>query len=1335
MELERCPDCMQLMGNNEEKCPYCGFSLHSYEAKLHHLGLGNFLSGRYYIGKVIGEGGFGITYIGYDTKLDVKVAIKEFFPRNFVMRDSTSESGSGVVTFDAVEPVLYEKYCMRFCNEAKALAQFHEVIGLVNVLDYFMENGTAYIVMEYIDGQNFSAYIKSKGGRLGISEVLELLEPVVYALEELHKRNIIHRDISPENIMIDQKGRAILIDLGASREFGEKQESMSVLLKHGYAPLEQYSSKGKQGPYTDVYAFCATVYKAITGEIPLEVNARLPVDSLKKPSKYGIAIKDYQEAALLKGLSVYAKDRYASMEELRTDLYGQGKKKSKWRYKAACAVLAVFAAILFLGKMKSSNVTKSDKNNTSPSQNLEISEEKNMRPQGAFQVTENDEGKMVLDLSDLNLVDLNYLKEYDFSDVEELNLSGNPSLIDISGLEYLPNLKKILLENDTGIDDISVLEKLQKLEAVSLEGTGIRDISALSHIEGLQTLNLPNSIEDVTCLKNFENLKSLCMGGMISDFSFLADNKKLENLDISLCIAPLSSSVNTTVFPDLPKLKSLKTGGNFYLESLSQLPELTELFCYEGLKGFEAGKFPKLEKLSFHSVSGGLNGQMCQEINKCTNLKHISWSVDIVSDMFAQGTSETMKMLDKLDEISVTFAFYDTVKELPWEEMKSLKKLTLGLTDGVSEYSFMSTLLPDVTEHKSINLDFLNQVTTLEELHLDGYLSYNAIYSDISGCLKNKHLKKLSIKGILACKLSGIQNLDLEELTLLDQRNDSYFQYASDKKELKKIIDSLDPPKVRAPVIYGDSLEKLTLSLYQCNDFSGIGMNENLKELVLSGVSDVDKFDFLSELENLEVLSIQDCGLADFQGIGSLKNLRILSIPKAEIINTDFLKNLKRLERLDLSGDTSESRDRRQEIQNLDFMEEMENLKECNLSYRNIGNVSGLRSLKNLIFLNMEKTVFSAEQATFSDLKLLNHLLLTQDDKKNPSMLWISDLSNLEHLAYVDLTNCVLKEPSEKTEGFKNTRNFLASGTNLSSLEWMNHNEELRVIDISSTNVNDFMPLQDAKKIRKLIANDLYGGLSDLSPLQGTKDITWLEISGAQGAYLPLTDAEPLAENYRMTDLVLSRTGITDLNFLRGKKELTKLKLLGNKNLTDISGISGVSAVRRVNLNGCSILTDISPLAQLSELRNLNLGGCKSLKNLDGIKNMGKLRKLYCQNSGVENIDAVGTLEKLRLIDLSGTSLDTLSALEGKKSLKGVYLKNSRISSILPLKDCGLWCLDLTGTHISNLYKELMKFRKIKVSFRVKTNENELKNKEVEKLKERFKDGEFGSSAYLYKIK
>lgn len=323
-----CMGCMKAFPKGKDKrstCPLCGFSLESYDRAPRCIRLGSILKERYLIGRVLGEGSFGITYIGRDMLLDQIVAIKEYFPINHVSRDmleEESDTGNTVYVYAGDEDESYKNGLEKFYNEAKILAKFHGIAGVVSVIYFFYANGTAYLVMEYVDGITLKEYIKEHGPIAG-ERVLQMIHPVIKALSAIHKTGIIHRDISPDNILVNQKEELVLIDFGSAR--AERQtmtQSMTVLFKRGYTPEEQYRGRGNWGAWSDVYSLCATMYFMLTGIVPNESIERMIHDDIKLLRDMPhIRLSATEEDAIMRGMAVKANRRFQSMESLEAALY------------------------------------------------------------------------------------------------------------------------------------------------------------------------------------------------------------------------------------------------------------------------------------------------------------------------------------------------------------------------------------------------------------------------------------------------------------------------------------------------------------------------------------------------------------------------------------------------------------------------------------------------------------------------------------------------------------------------------------------------------------------------------------------------------------------------------------------------------------------------------------------------------------------------------------------------------------------------------------------------------------------------------------------------------
>ena len=314
--------CMQ-MKENSPVCEHCGYDERSSN-NTHQLPAGTIIGGQYTIGRVLGQGGFGITYMGWDNILNQRVAVKEYFPSGYAGRDNRTTKD--VTSYDSLNAKSFETNKRRFLREAESLAKLWDIPQIVRVLRYFEENGTAYIAMEYVEGEDLRQFVKRHGGPLTMEEVLDVLGPVMEALTHVHQAELVHRDISPDNIMVLPEGSSKLLDFGAARYVEnadaakDRNTSTQTILKHGFAPPEQYRSHGALGPWTDVYAICATIYFCLTGKIPAEAMNRLIEDSEVGWEKVP-GLTKRQIAVLNGGMTLKPSKRTQSVQELYQNLF------------------------------------------------------------------------------------------------------------------------------------------------------------------------------------------------------------------------------------------------------------------------------------------------------------------------------------------------------------------------------------------------------------------------------------------------------------------------------------------------------------------------------------------------------------------------------------------------------------------------------------------------------------------------------------------------------------------------------------------------------------------------------------------------------------------------------------------------------------------------------------------------------------------------------------------------------------------------------------------------------------------------------------------------------
>lgn len=298
-------------------CPYCGFTGEE-NTDPHYLEVGyQLLGGQYIIGQVVGAGGFGVTYSAWDCSLKRCVAIKEYMPGEFSTR---MPGNSDLTVYGGEKEEQFKAGMYKFYDESVRLAKFTEVPGIVQIYDWFHENNTAYIVMEFLEGETLEDRIQREG-KIPVTDAIAVIVSVLDALEVVHAEGIIHRDIAPNNIFITKDGIVKLLDFGAARSAtGTHSKSLTVLYKEGYTAEEQYRSRGEQGPWTDVYASAATLYKAITGITPDGAMERRFKDTLKAPGKCGVKVPAHVDAAIMNALNVSIKKRTQSAAKFKSEL-------------------------------------------------------------------------------------------------------------------------------------------------------------------------------------------------------------------------------------------------------------------------------------------------------------------------------------------------------------------------------------------------------------------------------------------------------------------------------------------------------------------------------------------------------------------------------------------------------------------------------------------------------------------------------------------------------------------------------------------------------------------------------------------------------------------------------------------------------------------------------------------------------------------------------------------------------------------------------------------------------------------------------------------------------
>ena len=611
-----CYNCFREIPEQEGACPYCGFELKENE-KMYPgaLRAGTVLKGRYLLGRVLGQGGFGITYLAWDESLKARVAVKEYMPGELATRLEHRQ----VVVRTAARQEEFAYGQERFKEEARILAKFMGQPNIAGVTDYFDENGTSYFVMDYIEGISFKTYIAQAGGRVSPEEALDVMIPVLRALTAVHGEGLIHRDVTPDNIYITKDGNVKLLDFGSARySLGDKSKSLDVILKVGYAPKEQYIRRGRQGPYTDVYSCAACLYAAITGYLPPESLERLDEDALVPPSEAGAEIPLYLERAILKGLAVQPEDRFQTAGEFlealesqkvveftgsdreetlqKQQVRGQEKRKKGRLAAAVCGIGALaLAAVLFLGTGQSGTPDSAPASepagevqgtNVPTQETLSPQESRRMEEAAAPKVTICGESYSTA-LRELRLEEAEF-EEADYEAISQMTGLERLEIVDspISQLDFLKNLTNLKRLHIRGsrepagtFSDLSALAGLTNLEDLYLYLDGVSDLNGLSGMSGLKSLVLTGNME-------------------IADLSPLAGLTKLQSLEVPL--GGENVGVDLSPLAGLTDLRTLRTGSNVTdLSPLSGLTGLRELdLTYGGYSARDSKEYRSLEPLS-----------------------------------------------------------------------------------------------------------------------------------------------------------------------------------------------------------------------------------------------------------------------------------------------------------------------------------------------------------------------------------------------------------------------------------------------------------------------------------------------------------------------------------------------------------------------------------------------------------------------------------------------------------------------------------------------------------------------------------------------------------------
>lgn len=1120
-----CMHCMARKADEQEACPVCGFIERDFVPEKHHLPPRTILKGQYLVGCALGEGGFGITYIGWDLFLHMPVAIKEYFPSGVVIRDQGQHTVNVFAGKDEQSFLLGRD---RFFREAQKVARFDNNPGVVSVKNCFLENGTAYIIMEYISGINLGTYAAQRGGKLGFQETLQLLKTPIQTLEELHRYSTYHRDISPENLMLSKTGTVKLIDFGSAMESDSEKKTRVLMVRSGYSPVEMYSSTGKDGPYSDVYSMAATIYKLITGVTPPAATERLNADSLVRPTMLGVKeISQEQEAALMKGMAVQLNDRYQTMAEFFHDLYGYGindappsKPQPKHRtllvlLALACVALLVGAGIL-LGRQGGFTPAPIEQATAEPTE--AITAEPTAEPTEAPTAEPTEMPAAVADAArDMPVLGTElraFLRQngYDAPDGQPIPAEA---LAKVGAVRMLGSRLYFQLLNEDGyLDWNDELGRMWRKDGEELDEerrnqpTGnTLDLTELSGCVNLQYLNLRDVwVSSVQALENLPRVGTLILdncgvtddilpvlGSLASLDSLKLDNNALTTLEGLQALTNLQElSVACNQITSLAPIADLPIGNlNLSGIPIASLNELSGGKLVSTILWFDcsptAGEYSVLAEMK--------------------NLVGFTCAGSVLEERLPQDFSAlaNMRNLDYLYIANCQVKNLDFASDKP--NLKTLELWDCGIT------SDMLSGIHDLPALEMLNLSY-NRITYVDNLVLETmpnlktlYLNNNYIHDFrplIKSGVRRRHIGNQGdpaelLSGDLAAALRESLNVKERRVVTQEQLDRIYALTVVNGEVTFHTYDGEIDPNA-------DMLEWLVSIQRDAGDYWIFG----LEQLGWGGFSDGD-FQSMSEDE------------FDLNQLRIFRNLRYFHLTNRKAVNTDALAGLP-LQRLVMVNCGLTDAD-------LVAIGQIGSISDLNLARNQITSLHGL-----------EDHGFGYLGLAFNDVSDLSAL----NDEMND--MWGLDLSY---------------------------------NSGITSLETLpaNLKESLKVLWIAGLEL-DLTPLSELKSLEMLRLGDGLNGNRinlNLKQLTGATGLEHLLLVGAQADSLDF-----LKNLTKLKYLMVSNCGVTEsmLPALNGLAKLEEL-WLENDGLTSLNGIQfdRLKNLRYLSLWG----NDIAELPELNE--------------------------------------------------------------------------------------------------------------------------------------------------------
>ena len=1012
------------------------------------LPAGTLVADRYEILEVIGQGGFGITYKAYDSVLDVPVAIKEYYPSGIASR--YHEQSLDVQVGGSENRRLFEEGKKKFLEEARILARFSEDPNVVGVRNFFEDNQTVYIVMQYLQGESLKEYIE-KNGKISFDEAYRLLRPVMQSLGRIHAAGLIHRDISPSNLIRMRTGKVKLIDFGTAREYStDGDKSLSIVLKPGYAPAEQYQTHGLQGPWTDVYALCASIYKLITEITPENSLNRMVNDEVRLPSECGAEISAAQEEVLMQGLAVRESDRIRSMEILEE------------KCEAASRI-----------PDRQNDVT------------LPIDDERTvMGPSEAF-TFENDRPKVP---SQMPAHEQQVSFGHTEKPVPERSNAASPltqKAVDSGRSNITPPQTQEAV--DSGRSNAASPQIQEAVDSGRSNAFSPQTQNAVD--SGRSNIASPQIQEAVDSDRQFGRAQA-------------GKNEK----------APAGRKTRAEKKPSEPRGKaSSRKGSRIGLKPvLLCILAAVCLFAFvflrsNGTGGGEASDWlDGKQRVSFRSNDESLTikKSMLNEINRNSKVASLYFYNCVISD-------DVIARLASMKRISdVTFSDCTGFSTLsPLSKMTPLRSLTLDgpIVDApvIDGSALFPTDMPQLTKFdlESYSLkngfDFLEHFSGLEELQIFSVdLGGESCRLPENPALQTASITYTDLSGVDLSALGNEPNLAFLRLNDDQLTSLSFLRTASALENVSAInnrLTSLDGLQDK------DSLSNLYVENNQIKDISALKTCKNLQDFSASNnqIGDISPLEGCSELYNLQLGNNQ---ISDISPLEGCTKLQALNLNKNQIQDAGPLSNCTELISLNLNRNRisdlsclsgcTKIRDldfRRNAVSDLGFCENMLNLTLLRASENQISSLDGLDNVTQLAEVRLDKNQISDISMLSKNAEHLETAVL--DDNQ------ISDLSPLKpctSLKGLSVNNNQLTTLTGLEDCTK--LSFLsASGNKISNITPLRSCTELYTLDLGENEITNIVELSacTSSKMAVLLQNN---HIRDISPLYGMKDYVYLSL-------------------------------------------------------------------------------------------------------------------------------------------------------------------------------------------------------------------------------------------------